>query len=153
MKSIDQLSAVDAAKRLAAREISAEQYVRACLDRIDERESEVRAFAFINREGALERAKQLDAGPVLGALHGLTLGIKDVFETYDMPTQGGSKAFEGYRPLRQPYCCHRLFGPTWPRRSGRADCGRTCRARRPRFLPRDRKAARYPHRLPDVREV
>ena len=95
MKELNRLSAVEAAKKLATREISAEQYLRSCLDRIDEREKDVRAFAFINREGAVERAKELDKGPVLGPLHGLTLGIKDVFETHDMPTQGGSKAFEG----------------------------------------------------------
>ncbi|HET7597596.1 MAG TPA: amidase, partial [Burkholderiales bacterium] len=104
MKHLSRLSAVEAARKLAAREIAAEQYVSACLERIDERDKDVRAFAFLNREGALARARQLDAGPVVGPLHGLTLGIKDVFDTCDMPTQGGSKAFEGYRPLHDAGC-------------------------------------------------
>ena len=65
MVRLNELSAVDAAKRRATREISAEQYLRACLERIDEREKDVRAFAFINRDGAIARARQLDAGAVL----------------------------------------------------------------------------------------
>src|SRR5690349_11559117 len=104
MKELNRLSATDAAKKIASREISAEQYLRACLERVDEREKEVHAFAFIDRDAALARARQLDAGPVLGPLHGLTLGVKDVFDTYDMPTQGGSRAFEGYRPSQDAGC-------------------------------------------------
>src|SRR5688500_787703 len=53
MTRLNELSAVDAAKKLATREVSAEQYLKACLERIDEREKDVRAFAFIDREGAL----------------------------------------------------------------------------------------------------
>lgn len=104
MKDLNRLSATDAAKMLATREISAERYLRACLERIDEREKDVRAFAFINRDGALAHARHLDAGAVVGPLHGLTLGIKDVFDTHDMPTQGGSRAFDGYRPSQDAGC-------------------------------------------------
>ncbi|MCI3951533.1 MAG: amidase [Burkholderiales bacterium] len=131
MIRLNELSAVDAAEKLAAREISAEQYLRACLERIDEREKEVRAFAFINREGALARARELDAGPVLGPLHGLTLGIKDVFDTFDMPTQGGSKAFEGYRPSQDAGCV------AYARKMGAIVLGKTMTAELATFPPNE----------------
>jgi Asp-tRNA(Asn)/Glu-tRNA(Gln) amidotransferase A subunit family amidase len=60
----------------------------------------VRAFAYIAREGAMARAKALDAGAITGGMHGLTIGIKDVFDTHDMPTEGGSRAFAGHQPVQ-----------------------------------------------------
>jgi Asp-tRNA(Asn)/Glu-tRNA(Gln) amidotransferase A subunit family amidase len=131
MKEFNRLSAIDAAKKLATREISAEQYLRACLERIDEREKDVHAFAFINRDGALARARQLDAGAVLGPLHGLTLGIKDVFDTYDMPTQGGSRAFEGYRPSQDAGCI------AYARKMGAIMLGKTVTAELATFPPNE----------------
>ena len=95
MNDLHRLSAVDAARRIARRELSAEQYLQAFLDRIEAREPEVRAFAYLGREQALAAARALDQGPVRGPLHGLPVGVKDIFDTYDMPTQGGSKVYEG----------------------------------------------------------
>ncbi len=131
MKELNRLSATDAAKKLATREISAEQYLRACLERIEEREKDVHAFAFINRDGALARARQLDAGAVLGPLHGLTLGIKDVFDTYDMPTQGGSRAFENYRPSQDAGCI------AYARKMGAIMLGKTVTAELATFPPNE----------------
>ena len=48
----------------------------------------------------MARAKALDAQAIQGGMHGLTVGVKDVFDTYDMPTQGGSRAFAGYQPIQ-----------------------------------------------------
>lgn len=93
-------TAFDAARALQNRSLSAEHYVAACLERIDAREPEVRAFAHINREGSLQRARELDRQAIQGAMHGLTLGIKDVFDTFDMPTEGGSRAFAGHQPVQ-----------------------------------------------------
>lgn len=93
-------TAYEAALALQNRSLSAEHYVGACLEQIDAREPEVRAFAYLNREGALQRARALDRQAIQGGMHGLTLGIKDVFDTFDMPTEGGSRAFAGYQPLQ-----------------------------------------------------
>jgi len=131
MKELNRLSAVDAAKKLAARGISAEQYLRSCLDRIDEREQDVRAFAFLNREAAIKRAKELDSGAVLGPLHGLTLGIKDVFETHDMPTQAGSKAFEGHKTTNDAGCI------AYARKMGAIMLGKTVTAELATFPPNE----------------
>jgi Asp-tRNA(Asn)/Glu-tRNA(Gln) amidotransferase A subunit family amidase len=112
MNELVKLTATDAAKKLAARSLSAEQYVRAFLERIDEREKDVRAFAYIGREQVLQAAKALDAGPVQGMLHGLPLGVKDIFETYDMPTQGGSNVYQGFQGAIDAACvaAHRRAG-------------------------------------------
>jgi Asp-tRNA(Asn)/Glu-tRNA(Gln) amidotransferase A subunit family amidase len=93
-------TAFEAACALQNRSLSAQNYLGACLDQIDARESGVHAFAFLNREGAIARAKALDQQAIAGGMHGLTLAIKDVFDTYDMPTEGGSQAFSGYRPVQ-----------------------------------------------------
>ena len=86
------------ALRLQRRELSAEALMQACLARIAEREPQVRAFAHLDAEGALAAARALDAGPIRGPLHGLPLGMKDVFDTADMPTAYGSPIHAGHRP-------------------------------------------------------
>ena len=107
MKNIDKLialSAYDAARALQTRALSAQAYVGACLERIEAREPEVQAFAYLNNDLVLARARALDAGAIQGPLHGLTLAVKDVFDTWDMPTQGGSQAFAGYQPVQDAAC-------------------------------------------------
>ena len=104
LNKIIAMSAFDAARALQSRTLSAQDYVKAGLERIAAREPEVQAFAFIDPDLALSRAKTLDAGAIQGPLHGLTLGVKDVFDTWDMPTQGGSKAFAGHRPVQDAAC-------------------------------------------------
>jgi Asp-tRNA(Asn)/Glu-tRNA(Gln) amidotransferase A subunit family amidase len=95
----NQLEAWQAARLLARRELAAVDLVRACLARIDEREAEVQAFVQLDADGALARARTLDAGPVTGLLHGLPLGVKDVFDTADLPSAWGSPIYAGRQPL------------------------------------------------------
>jgi len=98
VEQLNRLSAGEAAKRLAAREITAEQMARACLARIDEREATVGAWIHLDRDAVLAQARQLDAGPVRGPLHGLPIGVKDLIDTGDMPTAYGSPVYAGHRP-------------------------------------------------------
>ncbi|MGH6662369.1 MAG: amidase family protein, partial [Rhodospirillales bacterium] len=83
------LGAARARAAIAAGEISAEDLTRACLDRIAAREAQVGAWAHLDRDLALAQARRLDkarkAGARLGPLHGLPVGIKDIFDTADMP--------------------------------------------------------------------
>ncbi len=95
---LHQLGAWQAAERLARRDITATSLVRACLERIAEREPQVQAFVRLNADAALARARQLDAGPVRGLLHGLPFGVKDVFDTFDLPTAYGSPIYTGHQP-------------------------------------------------------
>jgi Asp-tRNA(Asn)/Glu-tRNA(Gln) amidotransferase A subunit family amidase len=91
-------------QRLASRDISAEQLARACLDRIGEREKAVGAWIHLDPDAVLARARELDAGPVRGPLHGLPIGVKDIIDTVDMPTEYGSAVYPGHRPAADAAC-------------------------------------------------
>src|SRR5437868_5325676 len=66
-----------------------------CLERIDRYEPRVRAWVFVDREGARAQAKalteELKQGHWRGPLHGVPIGIKDIFDVFDWPTAAGSK--------------------------------------------------------------
>ena len=95
---LNQLDAWQAARALARRELRAEDLVRACLDRVAERDADVHAFVHLAPDAALAQARALDAGPLRGLLHGLPLGVKDLFDSADMPTAYGSPIYAGHRP-------------------------------------------------------
>lgn len=97
-------SVPELARRLASRELTAEAVLRQCFDNIDAREPVVRAFAFAARDRALAAARQADRGPVMGPLHGLPVGVKDIIETYDLPTEYGSQVFRGHQPRSDAAC-------------------------------------------------
>ena len=88
--ALNRLSAADAARRIARRELRSEALVAACLERIEARERAVRAWAFLDPALALTQARSLDREAPRGPLHGIPVGIKDVFDTADMPTEYGS---------------------------------------------------------------
>ena len=92
------LSACEAARKIAAGELTAEALAAACLERIREREPTVQAWAFVDPPAVLEQARRLDRAPRRSRLHGVPVGVKDVIDTHDMPTQYGSKIYEGNRP-------------------------------------------------------
>jgi Asp-tRNA(Asn)/Glu-tRNA(Gln) amidotransferase A subunit family amidase len=99
---ITALTAVEAASEIARGAISAEDYTRACLERIAAVDSEVHAFVHLDPEHALAQARALDrrkaGGERTGPLHGIPVGIKDIFDTVDYPTECGSPIFAGRRP-------------------------------------------------------
>ena len=99
LQPLNQLEAWQAAALLARREITAVDLVRACLGRISARDAEVQAFITLNADAALAHARQLDAGPVRGLLHGLPFGVKDLLDTFDLPTAYGSPIYQGHQPL------------------------------------------------------
>jgi Asp-tRNA(Asn)/Glu-tRNA(Gln) amidotransferase A subunit family amidase len=98
----NQMSACALAAKLKQGQISSSDLMDACLDRIATREPEVRAWAFLDAERARERAKRADvwraSGLPLGPLHGLPIGVKDVFDTADMPSEYGSETLRGRQP-------------------------------------------------------
>lgn len=97
-RALNQLEAWQAARLLARRELSALDFTRACLERIAERDGEVHAFCHLEPDAALAQARALDAGSWRGPLHGLPLGLKDLFDTAEMPTTYGSAVYAGHRP-------------------------------------------------------
>ena len=98
MKDLESLSATQAIKALSKREIKATDLLLSCLDRIGQRESIVKAWTSLGKENALSRAKQLDKGVFQGILHGLPIGIKDLFDTHDLPSSYGSPIYADHYP-------------------------------------------------------
>jgi Asp-tRNA(Asn)/Glu-tRNA(Gln) amidotransferase A subunit family amidase len=100
--ALNQLGAADVAAGIRRQDFSAHEVMEACLARIAQREPVLHAFAFIDFDAALRRARLADAwqaeGLPLGPLHGVPIGIKDVFDTADMPSEYGSHLYRGRRP-------------------------------------------------------
>ena len=96
---LNELEAWQAAALLARRELRAVDLLRACLERVAERDGVVRAFAHVDADAALAQARVLDAAPLRGPLHGLPLGVKDLFDTAELPTAYGSPIYAGHRPV------------------------------------------------------
>jgi Asp-tRNA(Asn)/Glu-tRNA(Gln) amidotransferase A subunit family amidase len=98
------ISATEAAAAIAAGKLTSEALVAACLERIEEREDDVRAWAYIDPQLALEQARQRDREPARSRLHGIPVGVKDVIDTCDMPTEYGSPIYRGHRPACDAAC-------------------------------------------------
>ena len=98
------LSAVDAARAIRDGAITSEQLVEACLARTREAEPTVQAWQFLNEEHALAQARARDEhrseGRPVGPLHGVPVGIKDIIDTDDMPTEDGTPLHAGRTPDR-----------------------------------------------------
>ena len=97
-----QMTAAQAAEAIRAGQITSEELVAACLERIASLEERVGAWAFLDRELALAQAREADRarreGKALGPLHGVPVGVKDIFDTKDMPTEDGTVLHSGHRP-------------------------------------------------------
>lgn len=100
----NELSAAEAAQRLQAGTLTAEALAAACLERIAERNNEVHAWAYVDRDRALQQARALDRMPRRSRLHGLPVGLKDVIDTADQPTGYGSPIYAGYQPKADAAC-------------------------------------------------
>ncbi len=106
------LTAIEAAERIASGDMSAEDYIGACLQRIEEVDDKVHAFVHLDPDAALAQARALDErrrnGMPLGALHGVPVAIKDIFDTADYPTECGSPLLKGRQPMRDCTAVARL---------------------------------------------
>ena len=98
------LTAAQAARRIALGTLSCEDYTRAFLDRIAERDALIRAWAWVDPQLALQQARERDRGPNRGPMHGIPIGVKDVINTADMPTQHNSPIYAGHRPGEDANC-------------------------------------------------
>ncbi|MEE2699600.1 MAG: amidase [Pseudomonadota bacterium] len=98
-----ELSAFEARAGIDAEEFSVEDLTRACLDRINDREKKVGAWAYLKDELALKQAQKLDlnkqSSKPTGSLFGLPVGIKDIIDTKDMPTECGSEFYKDHLPI------------------------------------------------------
>jgi len=98
----DGSTATGIARRVGARETSAEEVTRASLDRVARRDGAVGAFLHVTAERALASARRVDqelaAGRPAPPLAGVPVAIKDVLDIEGVPTTCGSRILEGYKP-------------------------------------------------------
>jgi Asp-tRNA(Asn)/Glu-tRNA(Gln) amidotransferase A subunit family amidase len=91
---------------------TAVELVKSALSHIDETDANLKAWVYLDREGSLARAKELDQmrsnGRTIGQLHGVPVGLKDIIDTRDMPTECGSQAFAGRQPNADALLVSRL---------------------------------------------
>jgi Asp-tRNA(Asn)/Glu-tRNA(Gln) amidotransferase A subunit family amidase len=82
--------------------VTSEQLVQACLSRIEETDTDILAWTTIDKELVLKQAKEMDdwrwRGKPVGELHGIPVGIKDIFDTSDLPTERGSAIYSERQP-------------------------------------------------------
>jgi Asp-tRNA(Asn)/Glu-tRNA(Gln) amidotransferase A subunit family amidase len=96
--AIHQMSALEAARAILEGRLTAEVLTAACLERIAARDSELAAWAHVDADASLAQARALDRQPARGPLHGVPVGVKDIFDTADMPTEYNSAIYRGHRP-------------------------------------------------------
>lgn len=98
------LGARQAAALIAEGRLTAVGLTEACLARIEARDGEVRAWTHLDPEAALAQARACDARAPAGPLHGIPVGVKDIMDTADMPTEYGSPIYRHHRPATDADC-------------------------------------------------
>ncbi len=101
--TLNELSATAAIGKIRDGEITSEELVQACLDRIEQVDGEIQAWAHLKPDYALDQARMLDtqrqAGGPVGPLHGLPVGVKDIIDTDSFPTENGTVLDAGRQPM------------------------------------------------------
>lgn len=146
LEDLHLLSATEAARLIREGVISSEQLVAACLARIGEVDGEIEAWAFLDPEYALQQARAADeerlSGRSIGPLHGVPVGVKDIFDTADMPTQCGSVLYSGRTPASDATAVSRL------RAAGAVIMGKTVTTEFAYFYPGKTRNPRSPEHTP-----
>ncbi|PYN83385.1 MAG: amidase [Candidatus Rokuibacteriota bacterium] len=103
-KDLHRLGAGEAARMIRDGAVTSVEVVEACLARVREVDGQVQAWTFLDPDYALAQARATDeyrlSGQPIGALHGVPVGLKDIIDTADMPTENGSVLHAGRTPSR-----------------------------------------------------
>ena len=98
----NELTAAQAAHAIANRRITATELAEACLDRIASLDDRLKAWVYVDRATVLEDARAADQaveqGRPLGPLHGVPIGMKDIYYTAGIPTRAGSEVYKDFVP-------------------------------------------------------
>src|SRR5947199_2244252 len=102
----------EAAKQIAAKQLSPVELTRACLDRVRALDDRLHAFVHLTEERALAEAREagraIMAGGPSGPLHGIPIGLKDIVDTKGIPTTCGSKFLQDNIPDTDAACAEKL---------------------------------------------
>jgi len=108
MNAAFNLSALEAAEAIREGQVSSVELVQGCLNRIEEFEPTVQAWTHLDRANVLEQAQAADtyrlSGAPIGPLHGVPVGVKDIFDTQDYPTEYGSPLHKGRMTTEDATC-------------------------------------------------
>jgi len=139
---LTRLSAREAQRRIRDGKITAEKLLAACLDRIGTLDGELKAWTHVDEAGARATARERDAetraGRPCGPLHGVPIGIKDIFDVAGMPTTGGAQPWAHRRVTEDATAVARL------RAAGAVIVGKTATTE---FAYRDPAPTRNPWNL------
>jgi Asp-tRNA(Asn)/Glu-tRNA(Gln) amidotransferase A subunit family amidase len=116
---LNELGVAEIAQKIGRGEATCEAVTRDCVARIAERDGVVKAWVNFDPELALAQARALDRSQNRGPLHGVPIGVKDIIDTFDMPTEFGSPIYKGHRPASDAACVALL------RRAGAVMLGKT----------------------------
>ncbi len=138
------MSALEARDAIARGSLSAAALARSCLERIDAMEPEVGAFACLDRDLVMRAAEALDAAHEgsRGPLRGVPVGLKDIIDTADMPTENGTPLDRGRRPSEDATIVKRL------REAGALLIGKTVTTELGSMHPRGTRNPHDPARTP-----
>ena len=140
------LGASEAAAATRAGSLSSRELVQACLDRIAEVDDAVGAWAHLDPDYALKQAAALDqsrsAGGPVGPLHGVPVGLKDIIDTADMPTENGTVLLQGRQPKQDATVVSLL------RQAGAVILGKTVTTELATYHPGKTKNPHDPTRTP-----
>ncbi|HZD20569.1 MAG TPA: amidase [Burkholderiales bacterium] len=129
------LGAKQAARLVERGELAAEALIASCRERIAEREPAVKAWTHLAAEWPAAKAPR-------APLFGVPVGVKDIFDTHDMPTAYGSPIYTGYRPRAD------AAAVALTRRAGGTIMGKTVTAEFATFVPRETRHPLDPSRTP-----
>jgi Asp-tRNA(Asn)/Glu-tRNA(Gln) amidotransferase A subunit family amidase len=144
--NLHSLSASEAARLIRDGTVSSEQLIEACLARVRETDEQVQAWAFLDADYVFAQARAADefrlSGRPIGPLHGVPVGIKDIFDTADMPTENGSVLHAGRTPSRDATVVARL------RAAGAVIMGKTVTTEFAYFAPGKTRNPHNPEHTP-----
>jgi aspartyl-tRNA(Asn)/glutamyl-tRNA(Gln) amidotransferase subunit A len=108
----DFLTIAEAAALIEKRELSPVELVDSRLDRIARYDDRLHSFIRVLADDARAAAKtaeaEIAAGTYRGALHGIPLGLKDIYETAGVPTTGHSKVMQDHVPKADAFSVKKL---------------------------------------------
>src|SRR2546423_768997 len=135
-----------AAEFIRKGELTPSELLEQCLQRLYRYEDRVRAWVYLDRDGAREQAArltdELKQNGHRGPLHGIPVGIKDIIDVFDMPTGCGSKLWANSYARRDATCVERL------RQAGGGVPGKTGTTAYPRLHPPPTRQPRNLERTP-----
>ncbi|MDD5436319.1 MAG: amidase [Candidatus Omnitrophica bacterium] len=105
---LNYLTATELAGKLKRKTVKAEDVCRDCLKMVASKDKEIKAWEYIDEDLVLKYAREIDRKKRPGALRGIPVGVKDIFNTKDMPTAMGSPIWKDFTPGNDARVVHNI---------------------------------------------